>query len=260
MLKISIVPDTNVLMDSLDIVQGLYSSPINSSFTINYAKMVLTELDKLKFKINARKAIKFIDTVSEEFKTEIEGKFDDRKMEVAVAHVQPIIETNNDDKILNYCLTLENPILMTNDVALILKCQANNLACLKIANKTLKMIVGEINHLLGFGSSEEIKSKDKCLAELKNSIKILIQPHMIYILYQKLGENYYMVFNINSNLEYYVEFIGKQFFLFTDYLPNKSRKFIFNFLHILKSKNIDEIKNQAKILCLMFRISPNCLM
>jgi len=128
MYKFSIVPDTNVFIDNLELIKTFMASkfPINHSICI--PRTVIQELDNLKLKKKeVRDAIKYIQSISLDFKVEIEGFIDERRLEVDLPYIKPIEEMNNDDKIINYILKLENPVFLTNDVSLRLKCQSYNI-------------------------------------------------------------------------------------------------------------------------------------
>ncbi len=107
MFKISIVMDTNVMLSNLELIKQLYNCQMPLPYTINYSKTVVTELENLKkSKVEARNAIRFLESIVHSLKTEIEGRIDDRKVEGVMETRDPIKITNNDDKILNLVSTI----------------------------------------------------------------------------------------------------------------------------------------------------------
>lgn len=150
MYKISIVPDTNVLMSNLDVINTIFQYEFPLIYTLNISRTVLKELDSLKNKKpEARAAIKFIQSIACSLKTEIEGHIDERKMELDIAGNTTIEETNNDDKILNYIFKLENPIFLTNDVALLLKSHSFNIKTIQIGNDRADIVILKILESFG---------------------------------------------------------------------------------------------------------------
>ncbi len=149
MLKASIVPDTNVFISNLDMLRDLIKEKFPVLVTINISSIVIKELDTLKkMHTSARKAIRFIESHISDLNVEIEGKVDDRKIEVEYICEESIEEKNNDDKILNYALKLENPILLTNDIGFALKCQSFNILVIKVGKNKITAIVDEIMSFL----------------------------------------------------------------------------------------------------------------
>jgi len=255
MIKISIVPDTNILISSLEIVKGLYSCSFNAQYTVNFSKTVLNELDGLKKKsVHARNAIKFIESVTDLLKTEIEGKIDERKMDVVVNVRELITTQNNDDKILNYCFQLENPVFLTNDKAFILKCDSHNIKSVKVEDKKLSAIVKEIHKLFGLNTADKQNEAKKAFIEhLKQSVKATIEPCFIDILSKELGNNFEIMLKEDTTLEFYCNLVVKNFFLFKNFLPQKSPKIIKEFVDSLKTKDLPRIKHLAGVVCHLFR-------
>ena len=145
MLKVSIVPDTNILISSLSVVRELYEYDFPMLCTLNISKTVIRELESNKTRSKeARAAIRFLHSVASSPKIEIEGHIDDRKMEVELEPTEEIEPMNNDDMILNYILKLENPVFLTNDLAFSLKCTSHNIFSIVVENATTDALVAEI--------------------------------------------------------------------------------------------------------------------
>lgn len=255
MIKISIVLDTNVLLTRLDLVKELYACSLNACYTINFAKTVLNELDGLKKKnVQARNAITFIESVANLIRTEIEGKIDDRKMDIVVDERNPIVPNNNDDKILNYCFQLENPIFLTSDKAFILKCDSFNIKSIKVDNKNLNTIIKEIHKAFGLNSpKKQQEAKDAIIERMIHAIKETIEPVFIEILARELGPNYGVILDRNNAMDFYCDLIINNFCLFEDFLPHKSPKIFKEFKECVRCKNLPRLRQLAPIICLLFR-------
>lgn len=256
MFKISIIPDTNVLLSNIEIIKDLYSCEIPLLFTVNYAKMVLDELDNMKKKkVEARNAIRFIESVSNSLKTEIEGKIDERKIDVIIEGRDVIEPKNNDDKILNYCFQLENPIFLTNDKAFLLKCQSFNIKAISVEGLTIKDLVSSILNLLGINNNEISVLKEDYLQRLKNTLSDIIIPIIHQILYRELGDGYVLVLRDGGDIQYYLKLVQSNFFLFKNFLPSKSPQIIDKFLKSLDERNVEKLKQMVHPLCMLFRQS-----
>lgn len=255
MFKISIIPDTNILLSHLDIVKMLYMSGMPVTYTLNFSKTVLDELDNLKTrKVEARNAIRFIESISASLKTEIEGKIDDRKLDIIVDGPEQIEPKNNDDKILNYCFQLENPLLLTNDKAFYLKCQSFNIKALLVEKVQECDFIETLLKEFGIETvSMTGEFKKDYINNVKELIRITIGPAISQILYRELGENIDMVFRSSFSLEEQLEFVVKNFILFTNFLPSKSQDIIKDFLKAVKDENIEKIKGLMHPICMLFR-------
>lgn len=256
MFKISIVPDTNVLLSNIDIIKDLYNCEIPLLFTVNYAKTVLDELDNMKKKkVEARNAIRFIESVSNSLKTEIEGKIDERKIDIIIEGRDGIEPKNNDDKILNYCFQLENPIFLTNDKALLLKSQSFNIKAISIEGMTIKKLVSSILNLLGIHNDEILGFKEGYLERLKKTLGNTIIPTIIQILYRELGDGYVLILKEDGDVLYYLELVQSNFFLFKNFLPSKSPQIIAEFLKSMSERNLEKVKQMVHPICMLFRQS-----
>ncbi|KAI5173400.1 hypothetical protein PAEPH01_1943 [Pancytospora epiphaga] len=145
MMKISIVPDTNVFISNLQIVEALLNYEFPWLCTLNISRTVLDELDRLKkFKPAARRAIRYIQSVALSLKVELEGRVDDRKLDVEIECKESIMEKINDDKILNYVFKLENPVLITNDVSFALRCSSFNIYVISAMENDKDLVISRI--------------------------------------------------------------------------------------------------------------------
>lgn len=253
MFKISIVPDTNVLISNLDLVKYIYVSGISMPYTVNFSRTVLEELDSLKKNVGARNAIRFIESVSSSMKTEIEGRLDDRKLEVVVEPRDPVQESNSDDKILNYCLRLENPVFLTNDKAFYLKCMSSNIVAIAVDSKAPETVACEIERAVGLDHDRVREANMTRIGELKNAVQTTIEPVIFEILLRELGAGCELVLKENSTLEHLLGVVQNNFFLFRGFLPQRSPKIITEFLECLKSEDLKKSKELARLVCSFFR-------
>lgn len=255
MFKISIVPDTNVLLSHLDLIKQLYITKFPFLFTLSFSKTVLSELDSLKKdKIDARNAIRFIESILESLKTEIEGRIDDRRIDVVVEAREAITPTNNDDKILNYCFQLENPILLTSDKILHLKCKSANIKSIQTSNVKAKDIASLI--LKEFEINDSVilyEENEEKMDKLKRIIEITIQPTITGILKSEIGTKYEVKIPKNSNLENYLEVVKKNFKLFKNFLPKNALKIIDEFLSAIENNNFQKAYDLSHPICMVFR-------
>lgn len=224
MQKISIVPDTNTFINNLSILKDLFVYDFPCMSTFNISRTVIRELDNLKNdKLGARDAIKFIESISCSIKTEIEGHIDDRKIDIEVVGNGPIKESNNDDKILNYIFKLENPILLTNDVAFALKANAFNIKYIMLDKCSLSSTIDKINSLIcgnpiDCGNSEV----DALIAEnrqivilfdnMKINMKSIIEPIIHQIFYKEFGDSHTLLITGDFSLEKYLELVVQNTF------------------------------------------------
>lgn len=224
-------------------------------YTINYSKTVVVELENLKkSKVEARNAIRFIESVATSLKTEIEGMVDDRKIDVIIETRQPIKVTNNDDKILNYCFGLENPILLTNDKAFYLKCISFNIKAVVVGDKDTKELISAVLKEFGMTGKEAVKEiQTGYISRIRLSLKKTLLPSIILILQRELGTNYDLVVKPDEPLDYYLDFVVNNFFLFRNFLPGNAPEIIKKFLKNLKEEKIDEIKDMIHVICMIFR-------
>lgn len=257
MFKISIVMDTNVMLSNLELIKQLYNCQMPLPYTINYSKTVVTELENLKkSKVEARNAIRFLESIVNSLKTEIEGRIDDRKVEVVIETRDPIKITNNDDKILNYCFQLENPILLTNDKAFYLKCVSFNIKAIVVGNKSIKDLISAILQEFGMVGREAFKEvQSSYVSRIRASLKKTLLPSFFLIIQRELGVNYDLVVKPDEELDYYLDFVVKNFFLFRNFLPGNAPEIIKKFLKNLKEENIDDIKDMIHVICMIFRKS-----
>lgn len=258
MLKLSIVPDTNVMLTDLELIKQLYHNKMPVAFTINFARTVLDELDSMKTtNIKARNAIRFIENISGSMKIEMEGKIDDRKVEVIIEAREMVQPKNNDDKILNYCFQLENPIFLTNDKAFHLKCQTFNIKSILVNGMQIDGLIASIMKEIGLtyeGCNSENKD-DEYLNRLKNVLKKTIEPTIESILHREVGDGSSFIVEQNPTLENYLELVRKNFFLFKDFLPSKAPKIIGEFIEALKKKDVNKIDKMIHSICMLFRKS-----
>lgn len=250
MLKVSIVPDTNVLISHLELIKQLYTSRTPILCTINFSRTVLDELDNKKGRmVEARNAIRFIESMSKSLKTEIEGHVDERKMDVDVEKRDPIDPKNNDDRILNYCFQLENPILITDDKVFGLKCRSFNIKTVDTSCTGVDELVFKILSELGI---TPVVAADEHIERLKKGVASTIKPTIISIMGKELGKMI-DILQEDESLESYLKIVKTNFRSFKKYISSQAPKVIDEFLSASESKDLDAIKKLVHPLCMIFR-------
>lgn len=277
MIKISIVPDTNVFISSLTVVEVILQHEFPWLCTLNISRTVLDELDSMKgSKQAARKAIKYIQSIALSLKVEIEGRIDDRKIDVEIECKESVKEKSNDDRILNYLFKLENPVLVTNDVSFSLRCQSFNiyvvsarenradvvisriLSCFGVSEQGGEPTAGQVRETAngpgaaGISPLQDISNIENFKQEFKN----LIEPIICQILLSEVGEGYRVLLTGPLTLEYYLEFMAGHYGLFKSYFPKNCCPVIEKFLAALRNRNMRQVSLNAKVLLVAFGFLP----
>ncbi|KAI4291322.1 hypothetical protein PAPHI01_0596 [Pancytospora philotis] len=272
MHKISLVPDTNVLISNLDVIQQIHSHGFAFMCTLNISRIVLGELDYQKARSKpARDAIKFIDAVADSLRVELEGRVDDRKIDVEVAYREGVDARNNDDKILNYALTLENPILLTNDVSFALKCSAHNVQTINLNKYKAEDAIAMISERLAYALSTPTYSAapapapspvpapalaqpamqspdDDTLPRLMEGLKNTLEPTVHRILLARLGPGYYAHMPGAPSLVYYLELVLQNFSYFEPYFPAATCPVIVRLLAAISKNDLKAAEKYAKVI------------
>lgn len=245
--RISIVPDTNLLISHLNFIK--YILNINGPFyiTIYIPRVVLEELDSLKIThFEVREIIRFIfDNLNQAI--EIEGHINVDKIEVEVfkkKECEKIIEQNNDDKILNYINTLENPILLTNDIVLQLKCNSYNIPSFGLDDKNYLDTFNLILKTQGIQINLEEKTKkyiqfEKIFYEITQKIKAIIIT--------ELGTDYILTMYENNFFEI-LDLVINNFNIFSRYFPKYSKQYFVKLKKAIENYEIDKIHKYLKII------------
>lgn len=276
MIKISVVPDTNVFISNLAVVEVILRHEFPWLCTLNISRTVLDELDSMKgSKPAARKAIKYIQSVALSLRVEIEGHVDDRKIDVEIECKDSVREKSNDDRILNYIFKLENPVLVTNDVSFALRCRSFNIYVVSAEENMPDLVISRILGCFGVSGNagappgEQTQPSDIGVAGIsplrstndienfKQEFKGLIEPIICQILLEEMGEGYTALLTGRPSLECYLRLIKSRYYLFRSYFPRSCCSVIEKFLAALKGKNIKEIISHGKVLLVVFGLLPS---
>lgn len=246
MERISIVPDTNLLISHLNFIKYILNIDGPFYITIYIPRVVLGELDLLKTThFEVREIIRFIsDNLNRA--VEIEGHINTDKIEVEVfkKEYEKITEQNNDDKILNYINTLENPILLTNDVVLQLKCNSYNIPSFGLNDKNYLDTFNLILKTQGIQINLEQKTEkyiqfEKIFYEITQKIKIII--------INELGTDYILTIHEN-NFSGVLDLVIDNFNIFNRYFPKYSKQYFIKLKKAIENYEIDNIHKYLKII------------
>lgn len=95
---------------------------------------------------------------------------------------------HNDDRFLNYCYRLENPIFLTGDKLLHLKSQSINIKSIQVSNMKSNVLETRILKELGISDFGAPKTEnEENLEKLKRIAEITIQPTITAIIRSELG-------------------------------------------------------------------------
>ncbi|KAH9410555.1 hypothetical protein HK407_12g16840 [Ordospora pajunii] len=261
MLRISIVPDTNVFILHLDMIRKLYEDEFPIDVSMSISKVVLQELDHNKGKMaEARKAIRFLEKVYNASITELEGKLKDSSMDV-VDGGKPMPEVhNNDDKILSFASKQIHPVVLTSDKAFYLKSKCYNVESIlmqSLSYEQLKIkILGIYTGIEPMDIDEE-NSKLDGDEKIKELIRDKLLPTILLIMEKSIGRPYVLFFPDDLKavtLEFLLDLIIKENGLFHPYLPRKSREIVQGLKKKFKNAKGEELLRLGSELLMMFRI------
>lgn len=289
MLKVSLIPDTNALMSNLPLIRDIMNYPFPITCTLNIARVVIQELDKLKTsKKEAREAVAYLASIALSIRTEIEGYVDDRKMAVEILGSTVISEQNNDDKILNYIFKQENPVFLTNDTAFALKCHSFNIFVIMPRHNSSDFVILKILELFGIPMTEAVPvsapaikpvatAKPKTPSPVKAAKKVgkvavttqvntadmeiiengltqFIIPIIHQILYREVGEQYALLFiGRKLDLRFYLSLVIQNFYIFKPYLPKGTISIIQEFFSATKKKDSVKMRKEGEAIYAIFR-------
>lgn len=261
MIRISIVPDTNIFMSHLDIIGRLYEDEFPVDVSMSISKVVLAELDYNKTRsVGAREAIRFIEKVYNTSSTELEGRLREDRVEV-VSDTHPVTEIkNNDDRILDFASKQVHPIVLTGDKAFYLKCKCHNVESILVHGtvsyedlklKILKAYTDiepmDIDDTYGPTSDEEIKKR----------IRDKLLPTVLMIMEKAIGRPYVLFFPDDLRmvtLDFLLDLVIKENHLFHSYLPKKSKAILQDLRGRIKTAQREELLELGPKLLMLFRI------
>lgn len=254
MIRLSLVPDTNIFIDNLTFLSALVENELDFILKICISKIVISELDNLKNeKIDARRAIEFLYENSDNMNIEIEGRQDDRFIEVDYAKQEPIIPKNNDEMILNYCLSLENPIILTQDKGFILKCKSKNLYNINTAKYNIVDIYNKICSQASLHGGP-ISTFDNL--EKMDNFRLKLSDFVRAVLLHEVGEPI-DIYIEDENLDTLCLIILNNFSMFDKFIPKCSKDMLRTFLKFIQASNLNEVIKMLPEMFALFRFSFN---
>ncbi len=239
MKKISIIPDTNVLLSNLGFFINIIDIESDFIMAICISRTVLHEMDSLKENKKARKAIAFLSNKQEHSRLEFEGYDKSDQIEVDFEPKKPIKPNNNDEEILNYALSLENPIIISNDNNFNLKCKSHNTTCINV-NQMGE--IGTFNIILKSAESKVSSNPMEEIIEQVERIRVELFKIVKETLIKELGELQSKLFLKNDDIKSLLLMITKEFSMFKSHFPSSSQSLFKKFYHKIDQENIEGIK------------------
>lgn len=261
MLRISIVPDTNVFISHLDIIKRLYEDEFPVDVCMSISRVVLRELDYNKGKaVEAREAIRFLEKVYNAPITELEGKLKDTAMDVVDGTALIADAKNNDDRILNFASKQVHPVVLTGDKAFYLKAKCYNVESILVHNmlyEDLKLKILKTHTGVEPMDIDDDGSKPCSDAEVREEIKNRLFPVVLAIMERGIGKPYALFFPNDLKavtLDFLLGLIIKENYLFHPYLPKKSKEIIRGLRTRIEKAHGEDLRALGSELLMLFRI------
>lgn len=265
MVRISLIPDTNIFISHLDILNKFCDDSIEGlpvEFGICIPAIVIRELDfQKKDSHKARDAIRFIENLLPDMKVlRLEGFSNKADMDVVSGNLIVKDVENNDDKIIKYASQRVNPIILTLDKGLYIKAKTYDLKALLVSGLTYEEIKNKI--IKDYTKMEPMDIIDDHTdlssdSAIINHTKKKLLPVVLTIMQQAIGETYVLFFPDpyeSITLEYIVKLIIKEFFLFSPYLPKSSLKLVKELNEEINNNKGNDLKKSCSKLLMLFRI------
>jgi rRNA-processing protein FCF1 len=260
MIRISIIPDTNIFIDRLEVIRGLYEEEFPIELSMSIPKIVLRELDhKKKDSYEARNAIRFLEEIVGKLdRAELEGARNDSAMDVVSDSCIVDEVKNNDDRIIRFASERVNPVVLTNDKALHLKAKAHSIKSVMTANLSYEDIKYQI-----LGAYTNIERMDVIEHEqpgngaIKDHVKAKLFPVVIQIMEKHLGKPYVLFFPDNPqdvDLDFLLNLIIKEYYVFHSYIPRSSKNILEKIKKDMEKARGEELKRLGSKLLMLFRI------
>ncbi|ADM12517.1 uncharacterized protein Eint_110150 [Encephalitozoon intestinalis ATCC 50506] len=261
MLRISIVPDTNVFISHLEVIKRLYEDEFPVDVIMSISKVVLRELDyNKKKKVEAREAIRFLEKVYNAPITELEGRLKDSTMDL-VDTTKLIQNTkNNDDEILNFASKQVHPVILTDDKAFHLKSKCYNIASILVhdlAYEDLKFKILKIYTGVEPMDIDEDSNRPDEDEQMKEQIRDKLFPVVLTIMEKGIGKPYALFFPNDLRmitLDFLLDLIIKENYLFRPYLPRRSKEVVQSLRERIKNAHGEELHSLGSELLMLFRI------
>ncbi|AFM99292.1 hypothetical protein EHEL_110160 [Encephalitozoon hellem ATCC 50504] len=261
MLRISIVPDTNVFISHLDIVKRLYEDEFPVDVIMSISRVVLRELDYNKGKmIEAREAIRFLEKVYNAPITELEGRLRDSSMDVVDCTKLIPNTKNNDDEILNFASKQIHPVILTDDKAFYLKSKCYNVESVLVHNtayEDLKLKILKIYTGVEPMDIDEDSNKLEEDGKIKEQIRDKLFPVVLAIMEKSIGKPYVLFFPNDLKmitLDFLLDLIIKENYLFRPYLPRRSKEIAQSLKKKIKDAHGNDLHALGSELLMLFRI------
>lgn len=259
MLKISIVPDTNVFMSQLDKIKRLCEDEFPVDVSMSVSKVVLRELDYNKGRsAEAREAIRFLEKVYNMPVAELEGKLKDDRMDV-IEDSAPVAQAeNNDDRILNFASKQVNPVLLTADKAFYLKSKCYNVESVLVQDMSYEDLKFRILRI--YTEIEPMDIDDAGLEsddEIRRHIRDRLLPVVLTIMERGIGKPYVQFFPDDVKLvtlDFLLGLISKETRLFNPYLPRRSKNVIQDLRMKIKNAHGEDLRDLGSQLLILFRV------
>lgn len=244
--------DTNVFLDSLDILKelGRHMNAINMCMFVPCT--VIRELDSLKGSaLTARRAIEYIES---EVKRKINSQI---KVEASVVQKG---ETN-DDTIALACKRNNAHVIITNDTALRIKVSSFGMTALSSIGKSANTLFQEIKDTMkeiDFMECEFQEDPLTPLQEINAQVACIIYTERVLpILSKEIGQEMVSVYlpqSLSKSLEDLVAYIIKNYGMFRSSFPKSALQM----LKKMPKRNID-VKDMEKLLFIMGLSIPKWL-
>jgi rRNA-processing protein FCF1 len=261
MIRISIVPDTNIFIDRLEVVRRLYEEEFPVELSLSIPKVVLGELDHLKKEsYEARSAIRFLEEIIGRFdRAELEGAKNDSVMDMVGGPCVIDEVKNNDDRIIRFASERVNPVILTNDKALYLKTKAYSIKSIMATGLSYDdikyQILGAYTHIERMDVIEHDQPSSS--SAIKDRVRNKLFPVVIQIMEKHLGKPYVLFFPDNpqdADLGFLVSLIIKEYYIFQSYIPRSSKKILEKIRMDMEKAEGEELKGLGSKLLMLFRI------
>lgn len=252
---ITIIPDTNVLINSLEIIKRFLEEDHLYHIRIYILRNVLIELDKLKMKLpKAKRAISFIKDFRGE-NLDIEGSVNDKKMDI-VDDMPDLPNIPVDLLIVKSAANIENSVILTADKNMILFCRSKNVKAIYTGDISYEKLKLEI--YISHTNMEEMEIIEESLVCDKKLTEQCLRPTMLRIIEQEIGPGVELYRDKISNytIEQLIDFIIKNFCLFEKFISKNSKRILIQFNRDLRDKDHkDDIKKGLQNILTIFRIN-----
>ncbi|OQS55021.1 hypothetical protein EHP00_934 [Ecytonucleospora hepatopenaei] len=241
---LSFIVDTNVLVENFKFYKDLCFNAHKYEYVIYISKIVIKELDGLKKEHwGARKAINNL-LANKNQRVFIEGVFQNEFIDVIIEENLRINAEKNDDKLLNFALTKENPILLTDDNVLLLKCQMHKVSAYSTKNVDLSTF------FYNLGLKRKKDHSTKCKIDYFTVYEQILKS-IEQILYKEYG-NFLALDIYGKDFDNIIDLIIENFFVFKKYISIHSKKYFVALKKAYKRQDKEEFDFYLQKVALVF--------